>query len=143
MNHVGQNRPIHDAMGKVQGRTRYAADYTFPGMAHLALIYSTVPHGYVTAIDASEALALEGVYGVFHCLNTPDYRYNRYRTMYNQELPAEEGVFNRHVHYVGDRIGAVAAKDVETARRAAALVKVDLVNTDLLEEGNVFFNEFL
>jgi len=124
MHYVGTNRPIHDAVGKATGRTRYAADLSFPGMAHLAMIYSTIPHGYVTGIDVSAALALDGVYGVFHCLNTPDYRYNRYRTMYNQELPAEEGVFNRRVRFVGDRIGAVAAKDAETARRAAALVKV-------------------
>jgi len=125
MNYVGKNSPIHDARGKVQGRTRYAADYALPGMAHLALVFSTVPHGWVKSVDASAALALEGVYGVFHCLNTPDYRYNRYRTMHDQVLPAEEGVFNRRVRFVGDRVGVVAAKDEATARRAAALVKVE------------------
>lgn len=125
MKYVGTDHPIHDARGKVTGRLRYAADLALPGTAHIAVIFSTIPHGYVTSIDASQALALEGVYGVFHPFNTPDYRFNRYRSQYSQELPQEERIFHQYVRFVGDRVAAVAAKDPETARRAAALVKVE------------------
>ena len=126
MNVIGTGRPIHDAKGKVTGRTHYAGDLTLPHMAHIAIIFSSIPHGHVRSVDASKALELEGVYGVFHCFNTPDYRYNRYRSQFSspgsQMLPDEEHVFHSYVRFVGDRIGAVAARDEETARRAAALV---------------------
>ncbi len=121
---VGVTHPIQDAQGKAAGRTRYAADLELPRMAHVAMVFSTVPHGYVTAVDDSAALALEGVYGVFHCFNTPEYRFNRYRSQYSQNLIPEEPVFAKRVRFVGDRVAAVAARDLETARRAAALVKV-------------------
>lgn len=125
MNLIGTDLPIHDARGKVTGRLRYAADLTMPHMAHIAMIFSDIPHGYVVSVDASRALAMDGVYGVFHCLNTPDFRFNRYRSQHSQELPLEERVFSEYVRFVGDRVGAVAAKDLDTARRAAALVKVE------------------
>lgn len=124
---VGTGQPIHDAHGKATGRLRYAADMNLPGMAHIAMILSTIPHGYVKSIDASRALALPGVYGVLHHFNTPDYRFNHYRTQFQaaQDLPAEECVFQQYVRFIGDRVAAVAAKDLETARRAAALVTVE------------------
>ena len=121
---VGVSHPIQDARGKATGRARYAADMSLPHMTHVAMVFSTIPHGYVTAVDGSEALAVEGVYGVFHCFNTPEYCFNRYRSQYSQTLPLEEPVFAKRVRFVGDRVAAVAARDMETARRAAALVKV-------------------
>ena len=79
---VGTQQPIHDARGKATGRLRYAADMSLPGMAHLAVIFSTIPHGYVTAVNAEKALALDGVYAVLHCFNTPEYRFNHYRSQF-------------------------------------------------------------
>lgn len=125
MHLIGTNQPIQDALGKAAGRTCYAADLALPHMAHIAMVFSTVPHGYVTAVDDSAALEVEGVYGVFHCFNTPEYRFNRYRSQYSQDLPPEERVFENRVRFIGDRVAAVAAKDLDTARRAAALVKVE------------------
>lgn len=122
---IGVSHPIQDAKGKATGRTRYAADLELPHMAHIAMVFSTIPHGYVTKVDASQALAVEGVFGVFHCFNTPEYRFNRYRSQYSQNLIPEEPVFARRVRFVGDRVAAVAARDLETARCAAALVKVE------------------
>ena len=61
MHVIGTGQPIHDAKGKVTGRTRYAADLTLPHMAHIAMIFSSIPHGRVVSIDASRALELEGV----------------------------------------------------------------------------------
>lgn len=124
---VGTERPIHDAKGKASGRLRYTCDLDLQNMVHLAMVFSTIPHGYVTSIDASQALAMDGVYGVYHTFNTPDLRFNHYRTQFKaaQNLPLEESVFQRYVRFVGDRVAAVAAKDAETARKAAALVKVE------------------
>ena len=124
---VGTACPIHDAKSKASGRLRYTCDLEIQNMAHLAMVFSSIPHGYVTSIDTSQAMAMEGVYGVFHAFNTPEYRFNHYRTQFKaaQDLPLEEAVFQKYVRFVGDRVAAVAAKDPETARKAAALVKVE------------------
>ena len=89
---VGTNRPIHDAQGKAAGYAKYAADFNLPNMAHIAMVTSTIPHGYIKAIHAESALAIPGVYGVFHCFNTSERKYNHYRSQYFQELPDEERV---------------------------------------------------
>ena len=39
----------------------------------IAMVFSSIPHGYVVSVDATEALKLSGVYGVFHYYNTPEY----------------------------------------------------------------------
>lgn len=127
MAYIGTDQPIHDARQKASGRQKYAGDYDFPGMAHLCMIFSPIAHGVIKSIDDSAALAMEGVYGVLHCFNTTDRMYNHYRTMLAQAeaFPGEERVFERHVRFVGDRVAAVAACDLETARKAAALVKIE------------------
>lgn len=124
---IGTNQPIHDAREKASGYAKYAADYDFPGMAHVCVIFSPIAHGMVKSVDDSAALAMDGVYGVFHCFNTPENMFNHYRTMLAQAatLQEEERAFERHVRFVGDRVAAVAARDLETARKAAALVKIE------------------
>ena len=126
MNYVGTARPIHDAKGKATGYTKYAGDLSLPNMAYLCMLHSKIPHGYVKAVHAEKALALPGVYGVYHCLNTSERKYNRYRSNFDQSyLPNEECAFNDYVRFVGDKIGVVAACDQETAERAARLVEVE------------------
>ena len=125
MKTVGVSRPIHDAAGKAAGYTKYAADIMLPGMAHICLVHSAIPHGYVRAVHAEKALALPGVLGVFHCFNTTGRKYNRYRSRFSQELPEEERAFTDYVRFVGDRVAAVAAVDRDTAEKAARLVEVE------------------
>ena len=126
MNYVGTARPIHDAKGKATGYSKYAGDISLSNMAYLCMLHSKIPHGYVKAVHAEKALALPGVYGVYHCLNTSERKYNRYRSSFDQAyLANEERAFNQYVRFVGDKIGAVAACDQETAEKAARLVEVE------------------
>lgn len=125
MNSIGLALPVHDACGKAAGHTRYAADMTLPGMAYACILHSTIPHGIVREIHAEEALSSEHVLGVFHCFNTTDKKYNRYRSNYDQtNLPPEERVFQDHVRFIGDRVAAVVAEDPDTARCACRNIKV-------------------
>lgn len=123
---VGHSRPIHDAKGKATGSTRYVADLSLPDMAHIAMVFSTIPHGTILAIDTTKAKEIEGVYEIYHHFNTPEHRYNHYRSQFQgaQVLPMEESVFGNYVRFVGDRVAAVVAVDEETARYAASLVEV-------------------
>lgn len=122
---IGKDRPIHDSLGKVTGATTYAGDMVLPRMAYVALVHSTIAHGYVRKIDTSLAEAVEGVYGVFHCFNTSERKFNRYRAQFSQELPEEERAFNNYVRFYGERVAAIAAKNMETARKAAKLISVE------------------
>ena len=47
------------------GRGRYVDDIVLPGMLHGAFLRSTVPHGRLVSIDATEARALPGVVAVY------------------------------------------------------------------------------
>ena len=125
MKFVGKSHPIHDAKNKASGSLKYVADVMLPRMAHICLIYSNIPHGYVKSVNAAAALSVDGVIGVFHCFNTSSRKYNRYRSQFSQELPDEERAFHRYVRFVGDRVAAVVARDLETARRAAVLVQIE------------------
>ena len=61
---IGKDFVPPDVPGKVTGRIKYAEDYARDGMVYARLLTSPVPHGRVVAIDASEALAMDGVYGI-------------------------------------------------------------------------------
>ena len=53
------NRP--DGLDKVTGRARYGADIVAANMLHAAVVRSPYAHARIKKIDASRALALEGV----------------------------------------------------------------------------------
>ena len=52
---IGQSKQRLDAEAKVTGRARYTDDMGLPGMRHAAYVHSTIAHGMVLSIDASEA----------------------------------------------------------------------------------------
>src|SRR5579859_6093664 len=52
-----------DGRAKVTGATRFADDLSFPRMAFVRLVRSTVPHGRIRSIDFTAALAVPGVLG--------------------------------------------------------------------------------
>lgn len=70
---IGQSKQRLDAEAKVTGRARYTDDMGLPGMRHAAYVHSTIAHGMVLSIDASEALALPGVEAVFTADDVPGF----------------------------------------------------------------------
>ena len=112
--HIGKDFTPPDIHGKVTGKARYAEDYTVDGMVYARLYTSPMPHARVKSIDASAALAMEGVVGI---LTADD--------VYPTEAPAPALLTNVPV-YVGDPILAVAAVDEKIAEDALQKIKVDL-----------------
>lgn len=125
MNCVGKNYPIHDAVGKATGNLKYVGDITLQGMLHMALLFSSIPHGKVKKMDCTEALAYPGVVDIIHCFNTTEKEYSRYQTQCGQDLIFNERIFNAHVRFVGDRIAGVIAETEEAARKAVKLIRVE------------------
>src|SRR5204863_6661840 len=63
--HVGKPVSRVDGRAKVSGTAKYAAEYSAPALLHGVVVSSTIARGRITKIDASEALALDGVLEVF------------------------------------------------------------------------------
>ncbi len=120
---VGGRIPIRDAALKVTGALRYTADIKPPRALHGKMLYSTVPHAKIKAIDLSGALALPGVAAAVCYKDAPDVLYNSCGEDIN--INKTERVFCDTVRYVGDRVAAVAAEDAATAEKAVRLIKVE------------------
>ena len=103
--HIGKDFIPPDVSGKVTGRIKYAEDYTREGMVYARLLTSPIPHGRVLDIDASEALAMDGVYGI---LTADD--------VYPDGEPQSTGlkILTNEPTLVGEPILAVAAVDEKT-----------------------------
>jgi len=126
LQYIGTSLPIHDSVGKATGGAKYAGDMTVPGMLHLALLTSEIPHGIVRAVNCEKALAVPEVVDVLHCFNTTQRRFNRYRNIHGQKLSNQERVFDDKIRLVGDRIACVIAETPQAAQLALSLIEVDI-----------------
>ena len=109
---LGQDFTPPDLQAKVTGKAKYAEDFRADGMLFCRLLTSTMPHARVR-IDASEALAMDGVVAVLTADDVPA-----------ATAPAEPILTNEPL-FVGDRILAVAARTEELAQEAIDRIKVE------------------
>jgi len=124
---IGQPISRVDGRAKVTGTARYAAEFDVPGLAHAALVSSTVPRGRVTAIETAEAERAAGVLGVLTHLNAPRLPYHSFeeRPGVDPQSGDQLRVFQGpDVLFSGQPIGVVVAETLEQARHAASLVRV-------------------
>lgn len=126
---VGTSPNRIDGAAKVSGKARYTEDMALPGMRHGALVRSTIAHGRVKSIDASQALALDGVEAVFTYKDVPQTIYATAGHPFNL-LPEKRDVADRqlltgHVRHYGDEVAVVVARDPLTAAKAARAVIVE------------------
>ena len=109
---LGKNFTPPDVQPKVTGRAKYAEDFRVEGMTFCRLLLSPVPHARVRSIDASEALAMDGVLGVLTADEVLSF-------------PMDPILTNEPM-FVGQPILAVAAVDETTAENAIEKIQVDL-----------------
>jgi CO/xanthine dehydrogenase Mo-binding subunit len=109
---LGHDFTPPDLQAKVTGKAKYAEDFRADGMLFCRLLTSTMPHARVR-VDASEALAMEGVVAVLTADDVPA-----------ATAPAEPILTNEPL-FVGDRILAVAARSEELAQEAIDRIKVE------------------
>src|SRR5215475_8435276 len=58
---IGKAIPMVDATGKTTGAGKYTDDLSLPGMLVGKILHSPHPHARIKRIDASRALAMDGV----------------------------------------------------------------------------------
>ncbi|MBD0317291.1 MAG: xanthine dehydrogenase family protein molybdopterin-binding subunit [Thermoleophilia bacterium] len=126
---VGRELVRHDAIEKVAGRTRYAADYGVPGMLHAVVKRSDLPHARLLAVDTSAAEALDGVVCVLTArdvprntvwVNVPGQTFEVGALKARMNVLAE-GV----VRYHGEPVALVAAETEDAALAALDLIEVE------------------
>ncbi len=115
LRYIGRPVPRVDGWEKVTGRARYTHDVRLPGMVHAVVVRSPYPHARIRSIRAERALAIPGVLAVLTHENCPPIPWGR----------EGDRVLNPVVRYHGDEVAVVAARDLETARAAAAALEVE------------------
>ncbi|MFH1488111.1 MAG: xanthine dehydrogenase family protein molybdopterin-binding subunit [Pseudomonadota bacterium] len=115
---IGKAVPRIDALEKVTGKTKYTCDIVFPGMLFGCILRSPLAHAKIVRIDTRRAQNLPGVRAVVTGGDFPDLRYGM---LVKDQRPLARG----RVRYVGERVAAVAAIDLETARAAIGLIDVE------------------
>ena len=122
--YIGKYVPMQDINEKITGKLKYVGDMKLYNMLYGKLLLSNIAHGIIESIDTSEAESLPGVEAVFTYKNTPNIKYNSHRWYEAHKVPEDENMFTDKVRFVGDKVAAVVAKDLETASRAISLIKV-------------------
>jgi CO/xanthine dehydrogenase Mo-binding subunit len=119
---VGRSVPRLEAREKVTGRADYVHNLTVPGMLHIKVFRSTVPHGRILSIDTAAAEAMEGV---FRVVTGEDVRTLVPEPYYGPAFHDQPVLALEKVRYVGEPVAAVLAKDPYVAAEAVQLITAE------------------
>ncbi len=99
-----------DAVAKLTGRAIYAGDVDLPGLCHVAVVRSSVPHARIVRVATGEARSVAGVAGVFTGRDLGHLLYGRWV----RDVPV---LAVEETRFVGERVAAgVAESRVSEAR---------------------------
>jgi CO/xanthine dehydrogenase Mo-binding subunit len=123
---VGRNYTVPDLVAKVTGKSKYAEDFRAEGMLFAKLYLSPLPHGRVTRLDVSAALAMPGVKAIVTAddLPAPADAVNDNGQLILANLEGEVALTKEPV-YQGQPILAVAAVDEVTAADAIEKIEIE------------------
>ena len=116
---IGTRPDRPDGLDKVTGRARYGADIAAPGMLHAAVVRSPHAHARIVRIDASKALALEGVKAVITRADFPTGLTGEDWNLQENTLAGDVALYDGHA------VAAVAATSKLLAQDAAKLIEVE------------------
>ncbi|MEV6738296.1 molybdopterin cofactor-binding domain-containing protein [Streptomyces sp. NPDC051104] len=117
---IGESTLRPDGTLKVTGEFAYSSDMWHEDMLWGHILRSTVAHAEIVSIDTSEALATPGVHAVMTYDDLPTDVRN-----YGLEIQDTPVLAHGKVRHHGEPVAIVAADHPETARRAAAKIKVE------------------
>ena len=117
---VGVSRPRKDADEKLRGQAQYVGDMEMAGMLHGKVLRSPYAHARISSIDASAALAMEGVAAILTAADLDDIE-----PYYGHAIKDRPIVAIDRVRFAGEPVAAVAAVDEATAEAAVRAIEVD------------------
>lgn len=110
----------------IRGLGTYVDDVKLFGMLHLAFKRSDVAHGTIRSIDASGALAMDGVEAVFTGAQIQEMLTSPMPQMSPFPAPAHYAVAVDTVRYVGEPVAVVVARDRYIASDALDAIEVEI-----------------
>ena len=117
---VGSNAFRIDVRDKVLGIGEYVDDMELENMLHASAVRTKYPRARLLDIDASEALALEGVVAVYMAEDVPNNKVGHIQQ--DWDVMIAKGDITR---CMGDAICIVVAESEDILKKAKALVKVE------------------
>lgn len=137
--YVGRSVPLLHGDQIVTGQARFVADLILPGMLHVAIVRSPHAHARIRTVDVSAATAQPGVVVAI----SGDEVARHIEQIPHRVDPTISG--GRHadvrplatgkVIYAGQPVAAVVAESRETAKAAAALVRVEYDRLPVVLDG--------
>jgi CO/xanthine dehydrogenase Mo-binding subunit len=118
-NLIGSPVPRVDAIDKVTGRAKYAADYNQAGQLYGAVKYSDYPHAKISRIDTARAKELGGVRAILTHVDIPGEKGFGAVEAHQMVLCSDK------VRFYGDAVAIVAAETREIADYAVDLIEID------------------
>jgi 2-furoyl-CoA dehydrogenase large subunit len=125
---IGSRTRSKEGPRHVTGRGLYTDDFILPGMLQAMILRSPHAHAKILSVDPSQALTNTNVIAVI----TPDdikqstkpFKPGRYAAGLKRPIDEYAGAVDK-VRYVGEPLGAVAARDRGTAEDALELISVE------------------
>ena len=125
---IGSRTRSKEGPRHVTGRGLYTDDFIFPGMLQAMILRSPHAHAKILSVDASQAMANANVVAVVTPddvkKNTRPFKPGRYAAGLKRPIDEYAGAIDK-VRYVGEPLGAVAARDRGTAEDALEDIFVD------------------
>ena len=124
---IGESIKRREDERLITGKGTYVDDVRMVGMLHLSLVRSPHAHARITNVDASAALDIDGVAGVYTGADLQEQLGSLicgWVVPDTKEVPHPPIAVDK-VNTVGDVVAAVVADDPRTAADAAELVVVD------------------
>lgn len=116
-----------DGEAKATGAARYSADVVLPGMAHAAIVTSTIARGRITAIDTAEAVSCRGVLLILSHETMPRLRRNLVPQIGSGRWSVGRDfrpLQDERIHFAGQPVALVVAETMEEAVDASSRVRV-------------------
>lgn len=116
-----------DGPAKVTGKAKYAAEFNGADVAYASVVSSTIAKGRIVQIEASAALALDGVIGVLTHMNRPRMADNdeAYNDMVAPGGKPFRPLYDGTIYFNRQPVAVVVANTSEIARHASSLVRID------------------
>lgn len=121
---MGRPEPRIDAVAKVTGNARYAADFLPRNPAYAFLVTSAIARGSISAIDQSAAMAVPGVLLVMASDNTQVPGEFTFMGAGGTTSTSLKPLASRRIWHDGDIVAMIVADRYEAAREAAYKLKV-------------------
>lgn len=126
--YIGQSIKRVEDPRFIQGKGKYVANLTLPGMAHVAIKRSPYSHAKIKSIKVDAAKALKGVIDVYVGQDLIDGGVGQLPCGWvvpDCKVPVRWPLTPDKVRHVGDSVAAVVAEDPYTAADALDLIEVD------------------